>query len=59
MRRVADHLVDHLAELEARLVGWTTEPDAWHGSMVTTPGDLAAFTVMTWTRPAADYGASP
>ncbi len=35
----------HLAELEARLAGWPTEPDAWHGSMVTTPGDLAAFTV--------------
>jgi hypothetical protein len=45
VRRVADHLVDHLAELEARLAGRTTEPDAWHGSMVTTPGDLAAFTV--------------
>lgn len=45
VRRVADHLVDHLAELEARLAGRPTEPDAWHGSMVTTPADLAAFTV--------------
>jgi hypothetical protein len=44
VRRVADHLVDHLAELEARLARQQTEPDAWHGSMVTTPGDLAAFT---------------
>ncbi len=42
---MADHLVDHLAELEARLAGRPTEPDGWHGSMVTTPGDLAAFTV--------------
>jgi hypothetical protein len=44
VRRVADHLLDHLAELEARVAGRPTEPDAWHGSMVTTPGDLAAFT---------------
>jgi hypothetical protein len=45
VRRVTDHLVDHLAELEARLGKQPTEPDTWHGSMVTTPGDLAAFTV--------------
>lgn len=45
VRRVADHLLDHLAELEARVGGQPTEPDAWHGSMVTTPADLAAFTV--------------
>lgn len=44
IRRVADHLVDHLAELEARLAGRPTEPDGWHASAMTTPGDLAAFT---------------
>jgi hypothetical protein len=44
IRRVADHLVDNLAELEARLAGYPTEPDTWHGSMVTTPADLATFT---------------
>ncbi|HUY09210.1 MAG TPA: hypothetical protein VMW80_07130 [Candidatus Dormibacteraeota bacterium] len=44
IRRVTDHLVDHLAELEARLAQRPTEPDAWHGSMVTTPGDMAEFT---------------
>jgi hypothetical protein len=44
VRRVADHLLDHLAELEARVGGQPTEPDAWHGSLVTTPADLAAFT---------------
>ena len=44
VRRVADHLVDHLAEFEARLADQPTEPDGWHGSMVTTPGDMAAFT---------------
>ena len=44
IRRVADHLVDHLAELEARVAGQPTEPDRWHASAVTTPADLAAFT---------------
>jgi hypothetical protein len=44
IRRVADHLIDHLAELEARLAGRPTEPDRWHASAITTPGDLAAFT---------------
>jgi hypothetical protein len=44
IRRVADHLVDHLAEMEARLAGEPTEPDRWHGSMVTTAADLAPFT---------------
>lgn len=44
IRRVADHLLDHLAELEARLAGQPTEPDRWHASAITTPADLAAFT---------------
>jgi hypothetical protein len=44
IRRVADHLLDHLAEIEARLTGRRPEPDAWHGSMVTTDGDYARFT---------------
>jgi hypothetical protein len=44
IRRVADHLLDHLAEIEARVAGRPTHPDAWHGSLVTTPGDLAPFT---------------
>ena len=44
IRRVADHLVDHLAELEARLVGERTILDHWHASASTTPGDLAPFT---------------
>lgn len=43
IRRVTDHLLDHLAEIEARLAGRPTEPDGWHGSMVTTPADLATF----------------
>jgi hypothetical protein len=44
IRRVADHLVDHLAEMEARLSGHPTEPDHWHASAITTAADLAAFT---------------
>lgn len=44
IRRVADHLVDHLAEMEARLVGEETQPDHWHASATTTAADLAPFT---------------
>ncbi|MFF2044540.1 hypothetical protein ACFVVX_29390 [Kitasatospora sp. NPDC058170] len=44
IRRVTDHLIDHLAELEARLAGEATRPDHWHASAVTTPADLAPFT---------------
>ena len=44
VRRVTDHLVDHLAELEARLAGVPTIPDHWHASAITTPADLATFT---------------
>ncbi|MET9898802.1 hypothetical protein [Streptomyces sp. NPDC006446] len=44
IRRVADHLVDHLAELEARLVGEEPLPDHWHASATTTEADLAPFT---------------
>jgi hypothetical protein len=44
VRRVADHLVDHLAEMEARLAGVPTIPDHWHASAITTGADLAPFT---------------
>ena len=44
IRRVTDHLIDHLAELEARLAGVPTIPDHWHASAVTTAADLAPFT---------------
>ena len=44
VRRIADHLVDHLAEVEALLAGAPTEPDHWHGSMVTVDADWARFT---------------
>ena len=44
IRRVADHLIDHLAEIEARVAGVPTIPDHWHASASTTPADLAPFT---------------
>src|SRR5262245_15147626 len=44
IRRLADHLLDHLAELEARLAGQSPLPDHWHGSAITTQADLAPFT---------------
>ncbi|MDQ0993723.1 hypothetical protein [Streptomyces sp. V3I7] len=44
IRRLADHLVDHLAEMEARLAGEAPQPDHWHASTITTPADLAPFT---------------
>lgn len=44
LRRVADHLVDHLAQLEAGLAKAQSQPDDWHASAVTTPADLARFT---------------
>jgi hypothetical protein len=44
VRRIADHLVDHLAEVEARLAGAETQPDGWHGSLLTLDADWARFT---------------
>jgi hypothetical protein len=44
LRRQADHLIDHLAEVEAMLAGVATEPDHWHASMVTLAADLAPVT---------------
>jgi hypothetical protein len=44
VRRIADHLVDHLAEVEALLAGVETQPDAWHGSLLTLDSDWARFT---------------
>ncbi|HEU5416803.1 MAG TPA: hypothetical protein VFV41_03850 [Streptosporangiaceae bacterium] len=44
LRRQADHLIDHLAEIEALLAGVATEPDHWHASAVTLASDLAPVT---------------
>src|SRR5256886_7910539 len=60
VRRVADHLLDHLAEVECRLAGLAPVPDRWHGRTVTTDADFARFTEVDLdeapsrlTRPAA------
>ncbi|PWK47426.1 hypothetical protein BC793_10736 [Actinoplanes xinjiangensis] len=44
LRRVTDHLIDHLAEIEARVAGAPTIPDHWQASASTTAADLAPFT---------------
>lgn len=44
LRRVADHMLDHLAQLEAHLAGEPSLPDKWHGSSITTPADTARVT---------------
>jgi hypothetical protein len=44
VRRIADHIVDHLAEVEALLAGAPTQVDKWGASMVTTEADGAVFT---------------
>jgi hypothetical protein len=43
VRRTADHLVDHLAQVEALLAGVPSEEDRWLASAVTTEADRAAF----------------
>jgi hypothetical protein len=44
IRRYADHLVDHAAEVEAVLAGAPTRPDGWGASAVTLDADWARFT---------------
>jgi hypothetical protein len=44
IRRVTDHLIDHLAQIDAIIAGVPTLPDRWHASASTTPSDLAPFT---------------
>jgi hypothetical protein len=45
-RRIADHLLDHLHEVEALLDGAGPLPDEWHGRTVTLAADLAPFTAL-------------
>ena len=44
LRRHADHLIDHLAEIEALLAGEEPEPDGWHASTITLASDWAPVT---------------
>ena len=43
IRRVADHMIDHLAQLEAHIAGVPSLQDPWHGSSSTTAADMAPF----------------
>lgn len=43
IRRIGDHLIDHLAETEAVLAGVPTEPDGWQASAVTLDPDWVRF----------------
>ncbi|MEV6155613.1 hypothetical protein AB0L53_35260 [Nonomuraea sp. NPDC052129] len=62
VRRIQDHLIDHLAEVEALLAGATPQDDHWHGRMVTLEADWARFTELDlaearsrWTRLGQSY----
>jgi hypothetical protein len=44
VRRIADHVIDHLAEVEALLAGVETVPDEWNASLATFESDWARFT---------------
>jgi hypothetical protein len=44
VRPIADHLIDHLAEVEALLAGVETQSDEWHASLLTLESDWARFT---------------
>ena len=44
IRRYADHLIDHTAEIAAILADLPSEPDYWRGSLTTTEGDWCHFT---------------
>ena len=44
IRRYTDHLIDHLAQIEALVGNGKSPPDEWHGSLVTFGSDWAPFT---------------
>jgi hypothetical protein len=44
LRRIADHLLDHLHQVEALLADADAMPDEWHGRLVTLDSDWARFT---------------
>jgi hypothetical protein len=43
VRRLTDHLIDHIAQVEAMLAGAPAVADEWHASAITTASDLAPF----------------
>jgi hypothetical protein len=43
VRRLVDHLIDHIAQVDAMLADAPALPDDWHASAMTTASDLASF----------------
>ncbi|MDL2335428.1 MAG: hypothetical protein QFC55_05305 [Chloroflexota bacterium] len=44
IRRFNDHMIDHLAQLQAELIGQPTVADTWQASRFTSTADMAPFT---------------
>jgi hypothetical protein len=44
LRRITDHLIDHLHEVQALLAGAEPLPDEWHGRFVTLDSDWGRLT---------------
>jgi hypothetical protein len=44
LRRITDHLIDHITQIECRAAGEPTVPDPWRGRSVTLESDWARFT---------------
>jgi hypothetical protein len=44
LRRITDHLIDHLCQIDARAAGEAPTPDPWRGRSVTLESDWARFT---------------
>ncbi|SRR5260370_672411 len=44
LRRITDHFIDHLAQIECRIAGVEALPDNWNGRRVTVDSDWARFT---------------
>ncbi len=59
LRRVTDHLLDHLAEIDALLVGAPTIPDTWHGRTLTLDADGLGSPRPTSTSRVAGFVAMP
>jgi len=56
LRRITDHLIDHLHEVEALLAGAEPVPDEWHGRTVTLDADWARFTELDFDEAKSRLG---
>jgi hypothetical protein len=55
-RRIADHLVDHLAQVEAMVTGTASPIASWNGKSVTLESDWARFTELDLSEAKARIG---